>query len=102
MKRTTTLTIETERVMVIRRRAAGRRARCATCGEAVTLVTAEEAAALTRVSTRAIYRMVEAEKLHFTETAEDLLLICFNSLCRSLLTSDTQSYGQFKSGRRKL
>ena len=83
MKRTIKLTIETERVFVIRRLSASRRARCEACGEEIRLVTADEAAALTRVSSRAIYRLVEAEKLHFIETDQKLLLICFNSLCRS-------------------
>jgi hypothetical protein len=44
MKKTTSLTIETERVLVIRRRKAARRARCAACGEVVNFVTVEEAA----------------------------------------------------------
>jgi predicted site-specific integrase-resolvase len=46
-------------------------------------VTPEEAAALAAVSTRIIYRWVEAGQLHFNETAEQSPLICLNSLLRS-------------------
>ena len=84
MKRKTKLTIETERIFVIRRSGeAERRAVCEACQEVVHLLSVDEAVTLTRVGARAIYRMVEAEELHITETAEDML-ICFNSLCRSL------------------
>jgi excisionase family DNA binding protein len=40
----------------------------------------EEAAARTGVSLRAIYRLVEAHKLHFIETPEGLVLICPSSV----------------------
>jgi hypothetical protein len=33
--------------------------------------------------------MVEADKIHFIETSEELLLICFNSLYRGLSHADT-------------
>lgn len=84
MKRTTKLTIESERVMVVRTRRVASQEWCAECGEIVPLVTATEGAALLRVSPPAVYRMVEAQKLHFTRTDEDVLLICFNSLSRRL------------------
>jgi hypothetical protein len=87
VKRTTRLTIETRQVCVIRRRQASHRAMCKACGEAVNLVTADEAAALAHISLRAIYRLIEAGKLHFTETSQEPLLICFNSLCGTDLRS---------------
>jgi ribosomal protein L34E len=80
MKKTTRLTIETERVLVIRRRKAARRAKCGACGEVVNFVTVEEGAALTRISARAIYRRVEAGSVHFTESADGALVVCLNSL----------------------
>jgi len=46
------------------------------------MCTPEEAAVLTHVSTRTIYRRVEAGRVHFTETAEGLLLVCLNSITR--------------------
>lgn len=88
-KRTAKLTIETERVLVIRRRGLPARARCPACGEVVDFVTGDEAATLAHVGARAIARMAEVEKLHSRVTAEDLL-ICFNSLSRSLLRTDAR------------
>ena len=90
MKRKTKLTIETERIFVIRRSGeAERRAVCEACQEVVHLLSLEEAATLTRMSARAIYRLVEAEKIHFTETTKGLLLICSKSVRRILLEADT-------------
>lgn len=91
MKKKTKLTIETKRVFVIRRGEAERRAVCEVCEEAVRLLTAHEAARLALLSARAIYRMVEGGKIHFTETGEGVLLVCFNSLRRSLLETDAQN-----------
>jgi hypothetical protein len=82
-KKRTTITIETERVLIISRRV-GRhsppRAWCAECDALVKLVSPEAAAALASVSPRTIYRWVETDRLHFTETAENTLLICLNSI----------------------
>jgi excisionase family DNA binding protein len=44
------------------------------------MVTADEAATVTSVGTRTIYRWVEEGKIHFTEEPEGSLLICLNSL----------------------
>jgi excisionase family DNA binding protein len=44
------------------------------------MITADEAAELSGVSPRTIYRRVEATSLHFAETNEGRLLICTNSL----------------------
>ena len=79
-KKRTEITIETERVIVIRHRRLPVRAWCQSCGEQVVMVTVDEAARAARVSARTLYRWVEAEKLHFVETAEGGLLICYESL----------------------
>ena len=101
MKRKAKLTIETERVLILRVGASERRGKCEACGKLVRLITVDEAAMLAQVGSRAIYRMVEAEQIHFIETSEELLLICFNSICRGLPQSDTESHGQFKLGKRE-
>jgi len=44
------------------------------------MVTAEEAAAIARVSTRSIYRWIEAGTLHFLDNPDSPLLICSASL----------------------
>jgi hypothetical protein len=45
-----------------------------------TLITAEDAAMLTGMETRAVYRMVEASEIHWSGGPENLLLVCFESL----------------------
>ena len=82
-KRRTIITVETERVLIIHGRAGQREALpawCAECDALVKLVSPEAAAALARVSPRTIYRWIETDRLHFTETAENTLLICLNSI----------------------
>lgn len=44
------------------------------------MLSVEEAARRARSTSRAIYRRVEANQLHFTETPEGALLVCLNSL----------------------
>ena len=78
-RRRTEITVETS-LLVWRR--AGQRAllSCATCASPTPLIAPDEAAALAGTSTRTIYRWVEAEQLHFTETPDGRLLVCPNSL----------------------
>jgi hypothetical protein len=64
---------------------------CDACGAVVRLVTADDAAALAGTSAREIYRLVEARKIHFIETAQGSLLICLNSLCDSPLGTGARS-----------
>lgn len=52
-------------------------ARCPLCdAPAEPMITAEHAAALFGISRRAIYRFVEADAAHFTETANGEVLLC--------------------------
>jgi hypothetical protein len=81
-KRQTVTTTVTHEVMSIRRRGKVM-LWCEECAAQVRMVTPEEAALLAGVSARAIYRRIEAGRLHFTETTEGLLLICFNSLLKA-------------------
>jgi excisionase family DNA binding protein len=76
------ITVETRRLL-IHRRANRAPIRCLACSSPAEWITPEEAAELAGVSTRVVYRWVEAERLHFTETAEQAPLICLNSLLRS-------------------
>lgn len=73
------MTIKTERLLIMSR---GRSlfSPCASCGDEVRMLTVDQAASLSRVNSREIYREVEAGELHFMETIEGSLLICFNSL----------------------
>jgi hypothetical protein len=81
MKRRTEITIKTERLVILRRsRNINEADWCARCAGPTRLLNVDEAAAVARSTSRAIYRRVEAAQLHFTETAEGRLLICLNSL----------------------
>jgi hypothetical protein len=44
------------------------------------MLSVDEAAMVSRSSSRAIYQRVEANQLHFTETPEGRLLVCLTSL----------------------
>jgi hypothetical protein len=80
MKRKTEITIQTRRVLVIRRHGGRMRLWCDKCGGQVEMLAAEEAAAATGLSQRAIFRLAEAERLHSTETADGRLFVCPDSL----------------------
>jgi hypothetical protein len=49
---------------------------CEECASEVTLLAPEEAAFVSRLNVRAIYRLVETGLIHFKETADGLLLVC--------------------------
>lgn len=78
-RKRTEITIETERMLFI---SSPRKVLCwcATCGAQAEMVPVDEAAVLRRVNSRTIFRWVEAERVHSSETANGLLLICLNSL----------------------
>lgn len=86
MKRRTEIKIEIERSLLVK--PFGRSGRperemlawCAECAAQVPMLRPEEAAAVAEISVRTIYRWVEAGKLHFSETPDGLLFICFNAL----------------------
>jgi hypothetical protein len=75
----TEITIETDRLLFV---SSTRKVVdwCAACGAQVEMVTVDQAAILAHVDARTIFRRVEAETLHFSETAEGSLRICPNSL----------------------
>lgn len=49
---------------------------CPSCPTPVVLLTPKEAAALTGISVRMVYRWVEADLVHYLETSADQLLVC--------------------------
>jgi len=84
MKRTKTITIETEQIQLIRRRTGDLavEAWCNGCAAQVAWITPEAAAQRTGQTTRELYRQVEAGALHFCETPEGGLLLCLGSLLK--------------------
>jgi excisionase family DNA binding protein len=79
-KRMIRITLETERVIWLRQRRGCAPLWCAGCGDGTRMMSADEAALLTRISTRTIYRWIEADRIHFTGTPDGLLMVCLKSL----------------------
>jgi excisionase family DNA binding protein len=77
-KRKTSISIETHRVVWLRNQRRFR-LRCSECGHETSMVSLEEAARLTHVSTREIYRWINGKRMHFTETSYGVL-VCLKSL----------------------
>lgn len=75
------ITIETSQMLVIKSRrlsAQQRQRQCPVCQ--AQMLMPDQAAAVIGLSTRVIYRRVEAGQLHFTETADGGLFVCLPSL----------------------
>jgi len=53
---------------------------CAVCEAQAEMISVDQAAMFCRVSSRTIFQWVEQQQVHAHETANGLLLICFNSL----------------------
>ena len=87
MMKRTEITIETHRVLVVHRPKSSFLAWCAACAKQSQMITPVEAAVLARVSTHTISRWIEAEQIHFTETADGQMLVCFNSLAETSSSS---------------
>jgi len=76
----TEVTIETDEVWVIKRAPSGFVGWCPQCGEQVSMITPDEAAILTYLDTRVIYRQVETGLIHYAEIPGGSMLVCFNSI----------------------
>jgi hypothetical protein len=82
LKRTTRITVETRRVVVLSDGGGSTLQRCPTCDHEVRMLTPEHASAFANVRTRLVYQWVERGMVHFSETQDGSLLICVNSLPR--------------------
>lgn len=76
----TEITVERSEVFVVGPAKKRVFAWCAQCAAETQLVTQAEAAPFAQVTARTIHHWVEAGRVHVTETAEGLLLVCLNSL----------------------
>jgi len=65
----TAITIETERVLIVKKREGSVLTWCSTCAQQVPMVRVDEAATIARVSSRTVYRWVESDKVHFARNA---------------------------------
>lgn len=78
--RKTVTTIETHEIVVVRRLARMPAPRCAACTDEAGMLTPREAAHLTGVTQRTVYRWAEDGRIHFTETTEGDLFVCLAPL----------------------
>lgn len=79
--RRTKTTIEIHQVYLVRQGESFAPVLCSDCATGVaSMVTPEEAANVTGVPRRSIYRLVEAGLIHYLEAADDSLLVCLNSI----------------------
>ena len=83
MHRRTEITIESHRLLIVRRRPAAVRAWCEGCLAEVTMIAPSAAAAAAGVSSRTIYRWIEEARIHFREDFGGLLFVCAGSLSAS-------------------
>ena len=81
MKRKATITVETERLVVISgSHSASATVWCEACQAEVTMLGLDEASALAGLGDLAIFRWVETGAIHFVETSEGRALFCVLSL----------------------
>ncbi len=79
MKRTE-ISIETRRVLTIRRRQPLTRVWCEGCLAEVQMISPNEAAAIAGVGARTIYRWIEESRVHFIEDSSEVILVCAPSI----------------------
>ncbi len=74
--------VETERLLVIRRRYRAVELWCAGCDDAGVMIRPDQAAAVSGRSLRAIFTDIEQGALHFQEQPDGMILICLASLLK--------------------
>ena len=80
--RRTEITVETDSILIIRRRRTIR-AWCAECGCEVDMVGPEEADALAGLSGQTLNRCAQARSWHLSQGQDGTALICLESLLKS-------------------
>jgi excisionase family DNA binding protein len=81
--------VERPLVFIINRPAVSEQKNCSKCTESSGMITPDEAAALTGVSTRVIYRRLEEAEIHFIETARGELFVCVKTLVANMNNLNT-------------
>ena len=79
-KKRTEVTVETERILVIRRRYRAVEAWCEVCNDAVVMIRPDQAAAVSGRGLRMIFSDIELGALHFIEQPDGMILVCLKSL----------------------
>jgi excisionase family DNA binding protein len=76
--------VERPQVFIINRPGVSEQKNCSRCTESSGMITPDEAAAISGVSTRVIYRKLEDGEIHFIETARGELFICVKTLVANM------------------
>lgn len=79
-RRRTETTIEAHEVWVVRGARRASAEWCHECAGHAVMLTPEDAATLINITTRTLYRWVEAGQVHFREADDGALLVCLSSL----------------------
>lgn len=74
------ITFETKETFVLREGARVAVEHCVGCGTDVVMLTTQAAAFLSGISERHIFRLLEADRVHFTEC--DRVMVCLESVRR--------------------
>lgn len=80
MKREKEVVVEVEQVLVFRKLEISGRGWCELCATDVVMIAPDLAAAISRQSTRTIYRWVEQGRLHYIDQSIGAGQVCLNSL----------------------
>jgi len=82
MKKKATITVETERLLVISRSLQSVDRWCHKCRTNVKMIGIDEAATIAGVSQRRVFHLAEAGEIHFMETEAGRTMFCVDSLLR--------------------
>jgi hypothetical protein len=90
-KRKTSISIETRRVLWLRKQR-NCKLWCPECGEETSMLNIDDTARQAHISTRELCYWINGNRIHFTETSDGLLLVCLNGLrkLRSIDGIDTE------------
>ena len=88
MKKKATITVETERLLVVRRSRHTVDRWCHACQAGVKMISIDEAAAIASISQRTVFHLAEAGEIHFMETAGGQALFCIRSLLKQRSLDD--------------
>jgi hypothetical protein len=74
------ITVETERLLIIRRRYQAFEEWCDGCQKLALMIRPDQAAAVTGRTLRTIFTDIEKGRLHFREYPDGLVVLCLNTL----------------------
>lgn len=94
VKRKVRITVTQERIVSLRGAQVPGAAWCPGCAAVVAMLMPDQAAAIAGVSTRHIFRWLEANRLHFVETGNASPLVCLDSLP----TADAEDLDLYRLG----